>query len=401
MADAHAPTVAWFHCFSGVAGDMALGALIDAGADIAEVRNLLELLPLGGWQLAAEVVTRGGMSATKVHVLTEETTVVRTFGHITGLITEARLPDRVRDRALTIFGALAEAEGRVHQRPPEQVHFHEVGGLDAIVDVVGSCAALEQLGVDEVWCSPVVNGLGTIRSAHGLLPNPPPAVVELLRGAPTLSIDVPSELTTPTGAAIMSALAVGWGPMPAMVVRASGFGAGSRELDNRPNVTQVVLGERAGSVTTGQRLLELSTNVDDATGEQIADTVAALLDAGAYDAWVTPVVMKKGRPGHVVSALAEPVLGDELVAVLRRETGSWGVRGREVTRWPVPRRDEEVEVDGVPVRVKVGPGRVKIEHDDAARAAELSGRPLREVVSLAEEAWRRRGDGHSGDEPAS
>ena len=183
--------LAWFHCFSGIAGDMALGALVDAGADLDEVRTLCERIPVGGWTLEAEPVLRGGIAATKVHVHAEETSVVRTYGHIAAMVEEARLPDRVRKRALATFEALAEAEGRLHRRPPEQVHFHEVGALDAIVDIVGTCAALEVLDVDELYASPVANGMGMTRAAHGVLPNPAPAVVELLRGAPTYGVDVP------------------------------------------------------------------------------------------------------------------------------------------------------------------------------------------------------------------
>ena len=239
-----AVTVAWFHCFSGIAGDMAMGSLVDAGADLDEVRNLCERLPVGGWALEAESVLRTGIGGTKIHVLAQPSTVVRTAAHIAGLVEEARLPERVRRRALATFSLLAEVEGHLHRRPPEQVHFHEVGGIDAIIDVVGTCAALEVLGVDEICASAVANGIGMVRNAHGLMPNPVPAVVELLRGAPTYSLDVAMELTTPTGAALLAANGVGWGPMPAMRIERSGFGAGTAELGDRPNLTQVVIGER-------------------------------------------------------------------------------------------------------------------------------------------------------------
>jgi uncharacterized protein (TIGR00299 family) protein len=219
--------VAWFHCFSGIAGDMALGSLIDAGADLDEVREICSRIPVGGWKLEAEPVLRGGIGATHVIVHTAESGVVRTAGHIAGLIEEARLPDRVRVRALATFDALARAEGHLHRRPPEQVHFHEVGGLDAIVDVVGTCAALELLEVDEVHSSPVANGVGMVRAAHGLLPNPAPAVVELLRGAPTFGVDIAAELTTPTGAALLAANVTRWGPLPMMTIASMGFGAGA------------------------------------------------------------------------------------------------------------------------------------------------------------------------------
>jgi pyridinium-3,5-bisthiocarboxylic acid mononucleotide nickel chelatase len=388
-------TLAWFHCFSGIAGDMALGSLVDAGADVDEIRGLLDRLPIGGWALEAEAVLRAGVAATQVHVRADEDGVVRTYSHISGIVDEARLPDRVRDRAQAVFAAMAEVEGRLHRRPPGQVHFHELGGVDAIVDVVGTCAGLELLGVDEVWASPVATGMGMIRSAHGMLPNPAPAVVALLHGAPTYGRDVSVELVTPTGAALLAAMAVGYGPLPPMTIAATGFGAGSRDIDGLPNATQVVLGEStAGGLEPGrdegQPVVLLEVNVDDATGETLAHAVAALLDAGAHDAWVTPIVMKKGRPAHTVSALADPALARQVSRVLVGETGSLGVRGQTLQRWPAARATGEVEVEGLPVRVKVSVGRVKIEHDDAARAARRSGLPLREVVARAEAAWRRR-----------
>ena len=188
---------AWFHCFCGIAGDMAMGALVDAGADIDEVRTLCRRLPVDGWSLEGEAVLRGGVAATKIHVGAEETTVVRTAAHIAGLIEEARLPERLRDRALAVFAALAEVEGRLHRRPPSQVHFHEVGSLDAIIDVVGTCAALEVLGIADIRSSAVATGHGMHHSSHGYLPSPAPAVVGLLAGAPTYGVDLGFELTTP------------------------------------------------------------------------------------------------------------------------------------------------------------------------------------------------------------
>ncbi|MBK9179811.1 MAG: nickel pincer cofactor biosynthesis protein LarC [Acidimicrobiales bacterium] len=395
MADVEAAgtapaTVAWFHCFSGVAGDMTLGALVDAGADLAEVRALCERLPVGGWALTAEPVLRGGIAGTHVRVVTDEQKVVRTFSHIVGLVEAARLPARVEARALGAFTALADVEGHLHRRPASQVHFHEVGALDALIDVVGSCAAMEVLGVDRVEASAVATGTGMVRTEHGLLPNPAPAVVSLLRGAPTYGIEVPVELTTPTGAALLAATVSRWGPLPPLTIAATGFGAGTRELDDRPNLLQVVVGTAADRPVPGQPVVVVEVTVDDVTGETLAHAVATVLEAGAHDAWVTPVVMKKGRPGHVVTALADPALAGQVALALRRETGSLGVRATTSERWPAARAVHQVEVGGEPVRVKVSPGRVKVEHDDAARAADRTGLPLREVVSLAEEAWRRR-----------
>jgi hypothetical protein len=346
-------------------------------------------------------VLRAGVAATHLRVHADETAVVRTHAHIVGLVEEARLPGRVRDRVLAVFAALAEVEGRLHRRDPSQVHFHEVGGLDAIVDVVGVCAALEVLDVDEVYASAVATGTGMVRAAHGWLPNPAPAVTALLRGAPTYGRDVAVELTTPTGAALLATLCSGWGPLPPMTIEAVGYGAGTRELDGLPNCTQVVLGTAAAAAPPGQPVILLEANVDDATGETLAHAVAALLDAGAHDAWVTPIVMKKGRPAYTVSALCDPALLEQVAGVLTAETGTLGVRGSTLERWPSARIVDEVVVEGLPVRVKVSPGRTKVEHDDAARVARRRGIPLRDVVSRAEQAWRQRpqqdGGGPDGD----
>ncbi len=382
-------TVAWFNCFCGVAGDMALGALVDAGADPDAVRDIVAGLGVPGWELVTAKTLRGGISATDVKVQVAESGVVRTAANILGLVAGADLPERVRGRALATFGALATVEAQLHGRPVEQVHFHEVGGLDAIVDIVGTCAALEVLDVGEVHVAPIAQGQGMIRSAHGHLPIPAPATVELLRGAPTFGTDVPHELTTPTGAALMAALASGFGPMPPMTVGSVGYGAGDRELQDRPNVTQVVIGRSEATLATGQGVQLLETNVDDVTGETLAYTVEALLLAGAHDAWITPVVMKKGRPAHVVSALMDPALAATVADVMLAETGSLGIRATTLQRWPRSREQVEVHVDGLRVRLKVAPGRVKVEHDDAAAVAAATGRPLREVIELAAAAWQR------------
>jgi len=383
-------TRAWFHCFAGIAGDMALGSLLDAGADLDEVLRLLARLPLGGWRLRAEPVLRAGLAATLAVVEVVDDVVVRTHAHIAGLVEEARLPSRVARRALAAFGALAEAEGRLHRRPSSQVHFHELGSHDTIIDVVGTAAALEVLGVDEVTASSVATGTGTIRTAHGFLPNPSPAVVRLLHGVPTWGRDVAVELTTPTGAALLTSMASGYGPLPPMTVESTGFGAGTHEIDGLPNCTQVVVGTASAAGMPGQPLVLLEANLDDATGETLAHALQVLLDDGALDAWITPVVMKKGRPGHLVSALVDPALADALRRTLRDETGSLGVRATSQDRWPATRSMDAVEVEGLAVRVKVSPGRVKVEHADAARVAARTGMPLREVVVRAEAAWRRR-----------
>jgi uncharacterized protein (TIGR00299 family) protein len=407
-------SVAWFHCFAGIAGDMALGSLLDAGADLAEVLGLLGRLPLGGWGLEVEPVLRGGVAATRAVVTVNDNVVVRTHSHIVGLIEEARLPDRVARRALATFAALAEVEGRLHRRPVDQVHFHEVGGHDTIVDIVGTAAALEVLGIDEIRSSPVATGLGMVRAAHGMLPNPAPAVVALLEGIPTWGRNVPVELTTPTGAALLAALASGFGPMPAIRVTGQGFGAGTRELADLPNCTQVVTGisvERVsgsevepglgtmggvdGDAEAGQPVSLLEATLDDATGEQLAHAVRALLDAGAYDAWLNPVIMKKGRPGTVVQVLADPARAGQLRRVLQETTGSLGVRVTAGERWPAARSVDAVWIDGQMIRVKVSADRVKAEYEDVALAGRRTGQPVRELAFRAEARWR---DEHGGSD---
>jgi len=394
-------TVAWWHCFAGIAGDMALGSLVDAGADLALIERELAAFPAGGWSIEALPVLRSGVACTHVQVHTRATQVVRTHAHIVGLITEARLPERVRQRALATFARLAEVEGRLHRRPPSQVHFHEVGGLDAIIDIVGTCVALELLGVDEVRASPVAQGAGMVHTSHGMLPIPGPAVVELLHGAPTYGTSIPFELTTPTGAALLATLSSGWGPMPAMQITASGYGAGTRELDGMPNAVQVVIGtasDRTGiDPEHGQPVVVLEANVDDVTGEILGSTVAALMQAGALDAWVTPVTAKKGRPAFVVSVLTDPAGVGPLRQVLADETGTLGIRAQSWQRWPSERHFAEVEVLGYPVRVKRGPHRIKAEHDDAARVAALVRLPVREVARRAEEAAHRQFDAGSDE----
>jgi pyridinium-3,5-bisthiocarboxylic acid mononucleotide nickel chelatase len=385
--------VAWFHCFAGIAGDMALGALLDAGADLDRVLALLERVPMGGWNLRTEAVTRNGVAATRAVVEARDDVVVRTHSHIVALVQEARLPDRVTRRVLATFAAMAEVEGRLHRRPPEQVHFHEVGSVDAVVDVVGTAAALEVLEVDDVAASSVATGTGMVRTAHGLLPNPSPAVVELLHDVPTWGRDETVELTTPTGAAILAANAVEFGPMPPMRIETSGFGAGSAELADLPNCTQVVVGVRTAVVAQpGQPAALLETNVDDVTGEVLAHAVATVLDAGALDVWVTGVLMKKGRPGHVVSVLADTSDAARIGRLLQEETGSLGVRWTEVERRLARRSIDQVEVAGMPIRMKVGPHRAKPEHDDVVRVAARSGMALRQVVERAEAEWRGRDD---------
>lgn len=386
--------IAWFHCFAGIAGDMALASLVDAGAELDAVRDLLRRVPIGGWHIERKEVLRGGIAASQIVVEVDDEAVVRTHAHIAGLITEARLPRRVAARALSVFEALAKVEARLHRRPTSQIHFHEVGGHDAVIDVVGTAAALELLGVDEVRASPVTTGSGTISTAHGRLPNPPPAVVQLLWGAPVRGIDVTYELTTPTGAALLAALAKSYGPLPGMHVETSGFGAGSRDLPELPNCTQVVIGTTAaeGTGDDGQPVTVLEVNVDDVTGEQLAVAVRELLDAGAHDAWVTPIVMKKGRPGSTVHALSDPDRVPALRRILRRSTGSFGVRAFSGTRWPVAREMTVVLVEGEPVRMKVTAERAKPELEDIVALSARTGISVRELQARAQSSWEAQQD---------
>lgn len=383
-------TVAWFHCFSGVAGDMALGALLDAGADRDEVEALVRHLPVDGWDLEPEPVLRGGIAATRAHVRIPEEHHHRTWRDIREMLGGAGLPDRVHARAIAVFTALARAEGALHRVAPEDVHFHEVGAVDAIVDVVGTCAALEVLGVDEVACSPVSVGRGTVVAAHGTLPNPAPAVARILAaaGAPVHGVDSPVELTTPTGAALVAGLASRFGPVPDLVLTATGFGAGRADPDGSVNAVQVILGTTPTSDPgVGHPVVVLEATLDDATGEVLAAALPALLAAGARDAWITPVVMKKGRPGHVVAALADEGRAPAVAEALGAATGSLGVRAAAHHRWPARRTMAEVEVGGHRIGVKVSPVRAKAEHDDVVAAAAALGLSVPEVAARAEAAW--------------
>ena len=403
-------TTAWFNCCAGTAGDMTMGALVDAGADQVAVMEIVACLAVDGFALTFEPTTRCGIASTYAVVVTdahghegprdshdahdhdhadaEQHAEQHEHGHrpyreIRDLLDAAPLPARVRDRAQRTFRALAEAEARMHAMSPDDVGFHEVGALDAIVDIVGACAALEVLGIDRIVCSPITLGHGQIRAAHGTLPNPAPATLELLamRGAPSRGIDDHRELATPTGVALMTALADEFGPMPAMSVRSVGYGAGTRDIEGRPNVVQVVVGDAlASSPGPGQPVELLECNVDDVTGEVIAHTINALLAAGAHDAWATPIVMKKGRPAHTVHALCDPALLDAVRHVMVNETGTLGVRGSTMRRWPQQRELDVIDLDGQAVRVKRSAGRVKVEHDDAVVAAAALGLPLRVVI---------------------
>jgi uncharacterized protein (TIGR00299 family) protein len=399
---------AWFHCFAGTAGDMTMAALVHAGADQLAVAEIVGRLPLDGYALSFEPVLRCGIAATQAHVVVHSHShdghardghghghghdhdhdEHRPYRAIRDLIASADLPPRVAARAQATFAALADVEGAMHRMAPDDVEFHEVGSVDAIVDIVGTCAALEILGIDRIVCSPISVGQGTVHSAHGELPNPAPAVVELLarRNAPSRGIADRKELATPTGVALMTALAAEFGPMPAMRVSSVGYGAGSADIAGRPNVVQVVIGDADSASRIpepGQPVQSFEVNVDDVTGEVIAHTIAAVLVAGAHDAWATPIIMKKGRPAYTLHALCDPAAGAAVSAVLLRESGSLGIRGATIQRWPQHRDERTVLLDGMAIRIKAAAGRIKVEHDDAAAAATVLGRPLRDVLAQA------------------
>lgn len=377
---------------SGASGDMLLGALVDAGVPLATLEEAVAGLGVGGWDLAAEDTTRGGLGATLVRVHAPEDGVVRTWSHVRELVEAASLDPPVRARALATFRRLAEAEARVHRTEPERVHFHEVGALDAIVDVVGVCAGFAALGAERVTSAAVPQGVGMTRGAHGLIPVPAPAVLELLAGAPTYSTGVAAELCTPTGAALLAEWVDEWTDLPRLRITRVGYGAGTRSLDERPNVLRLVVGEPAVSAGAAAALL-LETTVDDLPGELVPPVLDALRAAGADDAWARPVVMKKGRPGLELTCIAPPAAGPALRRVLFRETTTLGVRGRIVEKWALDREWVEVDVAGHAVRLKIGclegeVVNVAPEFDDCAAAAAATGLPLKEVVARARAAWR-------------
>jgi hypothetical protein len=387
--------LAYFDCFAGAAGDMIVAALLDAGADFDRLRAELAKLDLGGYELRVESVQRGGIAGTQFHVdVADEHHPERKLADILPLIDSAGLADGAADRARRIFTRLGEAEGRVHGMDPSQVHFHEVGAVDSIVDVVGACVAMELLEIDQVISSPLVLGRGTIQCAHGTLPVPAPATAELVRDVPVAGSDVDGEATTPTGAAVLTTLADRYGPLPAMRVSAVGMGAGSRDSETRPNLLRVFVGaeERPGSADTA---VELSCNVDDCTGEMVGATLEKLLSAGCLDAWATPVVMKKSRPAWTVSALAEPADVDAAERILFAETTTFGVRRRLVTRSKLDRHHETVETPYGPIRIKIaGRGGEVLtasgEFSDCLQAAEAHGVSVKEVLAAAAQAYRSR-----------
>jgi len=371
---------------SGLAGDMIIAALVDLGVPTAVIEEAVATLPVTGFHLHWETRVRSGIVATKLDVHVDGAQPERTYGQIKKMLDAADLPAPVRTRAHATFRRLAEAEAKVHRMALDDVHFHEVGAVDAIVDVVGSAAALEHLGARLV-VSPLPMGHGRIKARHGILPLPPPAVVECLRGHPTYDGGIAFELVTPTGAAIVGAHAEGAARWPSMAPEVVGWGSGTADLADRPNLLRAVLGADAASSSVGTHVV-LETNIDDATGELLGSTIDALLARGALDAWALPLTMKKGRPAYLLGAIGPAALADELASTMLRESTSLGVRRHEVTRVERPRTIEHVETAYGTIPVKVsggpfGPPQRKPEFDACLAAARDHGVPVRAVLEAA------------------
>jgi uncharacterized protein (TIGR00299 family) protein len=378
--------ILWLNPFSGISGDMFLGALLDLGAPVDEVREAVAATGLTGWELDVEQVSRGALSATRARVRVTDTSTERPAAALVELVGRAR-PAPVAALATRALRAIADVEGRLHGVPAGDVHLHEIGGTDTVVDTVGVAAALHLLGVREVHCGPLAIGAGTISGSHGILPLPAPATAALLAsaGAPIEPSGTPGETVTPTGAALLLAAGARFGPVPAMTLGGVGYGAGGRDVPGRPNVLQALLGSGAEAGTVAPMVL-LETNVDDVTGETLGHLLDGLLAAGAADAWITPIVMKKSRPAHTVHVLVAPDRVARCERLVLAETGSLGVRRSRVDRLALPRTTSTVEIDGHPVRMKWGPWGGKPEHDDVAAAAGALGLPLREVAERARRA---------------
>jgi uncharacterized protein (TIGR00299 family) protein len=388
---------------------MILGALVDAGLDFEALRAGLGRLPLSGVALERHEVMKGAFRATKIDVRMDGHAPAEAHPHrdlpaILGLIHGSDLPGPVRERAARIFTRLGEAEGRVHGMPPERVHFHEVGAVDAIVDITGACLGLHLLGVDAVHCSALPIGGGMVRGPHGPMPVPGPGTAELLKGFPVVDTGVRRELVTPTGAAILTTLALSAGRMPAMTVGAVGYGAGTMELE-APNVIRVFLGDAAGDAPAGagdqagqvpdtQTVVQVETTIDDMSPQLYEPLMERLFEAGALDVYLVPVLMKKSRPGVVVTALCEPAAVSALARACFEETSTIGVRWTAYRRQRLPREMVTVETALGPLAFKVarlGDRVVTVtpEFDDVKRLARRHGLPVREVLERARAEGRR------------
>jgi uncharacterized protein (TIGR00299 family) protein len=377
--------IGWLDCTAGASGDMFLGALVDAGVPIEVMQQAVNRLGVESIALRTEQVTRGGLGATRVHVDVPESSTSRAWADVRAALHAAELDEAVRSLALAAFTRLAEAEAGVHGIAVEDVHFHEVGALDALADVVGTAAGLVHLELTQLVASPVSLGSGTTRGAHGPLPVPVPAVLALLVGAPVRSGAAPHEMTTPTGAALLAAAVTDWDELPPMRVVRTGMGAGGRDPAEVANVLRLVLGEPVDGAGTA---LVIETNVDDLDPRLWPAVLQRLLDVGASDAWLTPILMKKGRPAHTLSVLCTDAVAEQVQRVVFTETTTIGVRTQRVGKRALQRSESTVEVDGQRIRVKVAllDGDVvntNPEYDDVVAAANVLGRPVKAVLAQA------------------
>jgi pyridinium-3,5-bisthiocarboxylic acid mononucleotide nickel chelatase len=380
--------ICYFDAFSGISGDMTVGALLDAGADFQALREALTSLQLPA-DFRLEKTKRRGIAASKFTVTHAEQKKHRHLPHIVRMIEAGNFPDRPKRNALAVFGKLAEAEAKSHDVPVEKVHFHEVGAIDSICDVVGACVALDLLGVEEVYCSKINVGSGTVETEHGTLPVPAPATTELLRSVPVYAAGPETELTTPTGAALAATLSTKFGALPAVNVTGQGFGAGDKDFPGRANVLRVLLGDRSAA-TEATEINVIETNIDDASPQVLGYAMERLFDAGALDVTLTPAYMKKNRPGTVVTIVAAPDQTEQLAAILFSETTTLGLRVYGAERRVLARDFLEVQTPYGAVRVKYTPdGTFAPEYEDCRRAAVAGGIPLRTVIAEASEAFRK------------
>jgi len=387
--------ICWINPFTGLAGDMLLAALLDAGASLSDVRDAVSATGLTGWGLDLEHVTTHGLSASRVRVRVQDTGPERSAATLIAMAARAT-PRPVADLAIRALTAIADAEARLHATSPATIHLHELGGHDTLIDIVGTAAALHTLGITDVYSSPLPLGTGRVHAAHGILPCPAPATLALLEGAAVTGSDLPGETVTPTAAALLRAMATRYDPPPPMTLTRTGYGTGTRHLADRPNVAAATLGI-AGPTATTEPVDVLETNLDDVTGEILGHAITRALGAGALDAWVTPVVMKKGRPAHVLHVLTRPEETRKLQDLVFAETGTLGIRRTATHRTVLNRYSSTVDIDGIPVRLKHGPHGAKPEHDDVAAAATRLGLPLRTVARRAVDALSSRPRSEPGD----
>lgn len=380
--------ICYFDAFSGISGDMTVGSLVAAGANRQALIEGLNSLTTGA-AFEFETTKRAGISATKFRVIGGEQKKHRHLPHILKMIDASTLPARAKANAAAVFQRLGEAEARVHGVPIEKVHFHEVGAVDSIADIAGACLALELLGVEAVYSSALNVGSGTVDTEHGLLPVPAPATAALLEGKPVFSRGPAMELTTPTGAALVATLAKEFGPMPAATVLASGYGAGDRDFPGQANVLRALIAE----LTTAPESVTVSVleaNIDDSTPEVLGYALERLLEAGALDVTLTPLVMKKQRPGTLLRVIAAPADQETLAALMMSETSTLGLRIHTAERRVQHRESVEVETPYGRVRVKVGAnGGFAPEYEDCRALARSQGVPLKQVIAEANYAYRK------------